>query len=156
MTFKELKIIEPILKAVSNQGYTQPTPIQEQSIPILLKGRDLLGCAQTGTGKTAAFAIPILQHLYLQKQNDKGRRQIKALVVTPTRELAIQIDDSFSTYGKYTGLRNTVVFGGVKQLAQTQALRQGVDIFGCHTWSIIGFDRSRIYQPKKHSDFCSR
>jgi len=128
MTFKELKIIEPILKAVSNQGYTQPTPIQEQSIPILLKGKDLLGCAQTGTGKTAAFAIPILQHLYLQKQNDKGRRQIKALVVTPTRELAIQIDDSFSTYGKYTGLRNTVVFGGVKQLAQTQALRQGVDI----------------------------
>ena len=87
-----------------------------------------MGCAQTGTGKTAAFAIPILQHLYLQKQNDKGRRQIKALVVTPTRELAIQIDDSFSTYGKYTGLRNTVVFGGVKQLAQTQALRQGVDI----------------------------
>ncbi len=129
MTFKELEIIEPILKALSVEGYTTPTPIQEQSIPILLQGKDLLGCAQTGTGKTAAFAIPILQHLYLEKQKkDSGKRKIKALVVTPTRELALQIADSFTTYGKFTGIKNTVVFGGVKQLSQTQALRRGVDV----------------------------
>jgi len=130
MTFKELRIIEPILKALSAEGYTTPTPIQEQSIPILLRGKDLLGCAQTGTGKTAAFAIPILQHLYLKqhKQKETGRRKIKALVVTPTRELALQIAESFTTYGKYTGIKNTVIFGGVKQLAQTQALKRGVDI----------------------------
>ncbi len=128
MTFKELHIIEPILKALEEQGYTEPTPIQVQSIPILLRGKDLLGCAQTGTGKTAAFAIPILQHLYLDKINNKGERKIKALVVTPTRELAIQIADSFSIYGQYTGIKNTVVFGGVKQAAQTQALKRGVDV----------------------------
>jgi len=129
MTFKELKLIDPILQAVELQGYTQPTPIQEQSIPILLEGKDLLGCAQTGTGKTAAFAIPILQHLYIDRQrNKKGARKIKALIVTPTRELAIQIGNSFSTYGKFTGLRNTVVFGGVKQGSQTNELKKGVDI----------------------------
>ena len=91
MTFKELHIIEPILKVLKEEDYTHPTPIQEQAIPILLRGKDLLGCAQTGTGKTAAFATPILQHLYLDKQHNVGRRKIKALVVTPTRELAIQI-----------------------------------------------------------------
>ena len=128
MTFKDLEIIEPILRALELEGYAQPTPIQEQSIPILLKRKDLLGCAQTGTGKTAAFAIPILQHLFLDPQRNKGRRKIKALVVTPTRELAIQIGDGFSTYGKFTGLKNTVIFGGVKQQAQTDALRRGVDI----------------------------
>ncbi|OYT15553.1 MAG: DEAD/DEAH box helicase [Bacteroidetes bacterium 4572_77] len=129
MTFKELNIIEPILKALSAEGYKTPTPIQAQSIPILLKGKDLLGCAQTGTGKTAAFAIPILQQLYLKaNQKETGRRKIKALVVTPTRELALQIADSFTTYGKYTGIKNTVIFGGVKQLSQTQALRRGVDV----------------------------
>lgn len=128
MTFKELGIIDPILRAIGDEGYTQPTPIQEQSIPILLKHKDLLGCAQTGTGKTAAFAIPILQHLYAGKGNEKGRRKIKALVVTPTRELAIQIGESFTTYGKYTGIRNTVIFGGVKQGAQTATLQQGIDI----------------------------
>jgi ATP-dependent RNA helicase RhlE len=109
MTFKELHLVEPILKALEEQGYTNPTPIQEQSIPILLRGKDLLGCAQTGTGKTAAFAIPILQHLYLDKLNNKSKRTIKALIVTPTRELAIQIADNFSIYGKYTGIKNTVV-----------------------------------------------
>jgi len=119
MTFKDLHIIEPILKAFRDEGYTHPTPIQEKAIPILLQGKDLLGCAQTGTGKTAAFATPILQHLYLDKQNNVGKRKIKVLVVTPTRELAIQIADSFSTYGKFTGIKNTVVFGGVKQGAQT-------------------------------------
>jgi len=128
MTFKDLGIIDPILRAIVDEGYTQPTPIQEQSIPILLKRKDLLGCAQTGTGKTAAFAIPILQHLYADKHNGQGRRKIKALVVTPTRELAIQIGESFTTYGKYTGIRNTVIFGGVKQGAQTATLQQGVDI----------------------------
>ncbi len=128
MTFKELEIIEPILKALSANGYTHPTPIQEQSIPILLQGKDLLGCAQTGTGKTAAFAIPILQHLYNRQETKSGRRKIRALVVTPTRELALQIAESFTTYGKHTGIKNTVIFGGVKQLSQTQALRRGVDI----------------------------
>jgi len=128
MTFDKLEIIEPILKAIGLKGYTHPTPIQEKSIPILLRKRDLLGCAQTGTGKTAAFAIPILQHLYNDAVPTKGRRKIKALVVTPTRELAIQIKDSFTEYGKYTGIINTVIFGGVKQGAQTQALNRGVDI----------------------------
>lgn len=128
MTFEQLGLIEPILKALNQEGYTYPTPIQEQSIPLLLSGKDLLGCAQTGTGKTAAFAIPILQHLYNKKSSDKGRRRIKALIVTPTRELAIQIGESFTTYGKYTGINNTVIFGGVKQLAQTQALQKGVDV----------------------------
>ena len=128
MTFNELNIIDPILKALSAEGYTNPTPIQEQAIPILMQRKDLLGCAQTGTGKTAAFAIPILQHLYLDKQRTVGKRKIKVLVVTPTRELALQIGESFKTYGRYTGLKSTVIFGGVKQGAQTDSLRQGVDI----------------------------
>lgn len=128
MTFEKLEIIEPILRALLEEGYTEPTPIQEQAIPILLKKKDLLGCAQTGTGKTAAFAIPILQNLYNKDRNNRGHRKIKALIVTPTRELAIQIGESFSTYGKYTGISNTVVFGGVKQGGQTQALKYGVDV----------------------------
>ena len=110
MIFNDLEIIEPILKALKAEGYSQPTPIQAQSIPILLRRKDLLGCAQTGTGKTAAFAIPIIQHLYLDRQRNSGKRKIKAIVVTPTRELAIQIGESFSTYAKYTGIRNTVIF----------------------------------------------
>lgn len=128
MIFKDLGLIDPILKALSAEGYTHPTPIQQQSIPILLQGKDLLGCAQTGTGKTAAFAIPILQHLHAKSNNNHGPRKIKALIVTPTRELAIQIDDSFRAYGKYTGLKNTVIFGGVKQGTQTRSLQKGVDI----------------------------
>jgi ATP-dependent RNA helicase RhlE len=128
MTFKELGLIDPILKALEAEGYTHPTPIQEQAIPILLKRKDLLGCAQTGTGKTAAFAIPILQHLFLDPHQSKGPRNIRALIVTPTRELAIQIGESFTTYGKFTGIKNTVIFGGVKQGAQTMALRKGVDV----------------------------
>lgn len=128
MTFTDLGIIEPILKSLRAEGYTHPTPIQEQSIPILLRGKDLLGCAQTGTGKTAAFAIPILQLLYNEEQGTRRPRKVRALVVTPTRELAIQIAESFTTYGKFTGIRNTVIYGGVKQGAQTQALRRGVDI----------------------------
>lgn len=128
MTFKELGLTEPILKALEEQGYTNPTPIQEQSIPILLKGKDLLGVAQTGTGKTAAFGIPILHHLYERISLRDNKRKVKALVVTPTRELAIQIGESFTAYGKHTGLRNTVIFGGVKQAKQVNALKNGVDI----------------------------
>jgi len=128
MTFKNLGIIDPILRSLEAEGYIHPTPIQEQAIPILLKGKDLLGCAQTGTGKTAAFAIPILQHLYAEKQANTGSKVIRALVVTPTRELAIQIGESFSTYGKFTGVRNTVIFGGVKQGPQTDALSKGIDV----------------------------
>ena len=128
MTFDKLDLIEPILNALQHEGYTQPTPIQEVSIPIVLKGQDLLGCAQTGTGKTAAFAIPILQQLYINKGNDKPPRKIKALIVTPTRELAIQIGESFAAYGRFMNLRHTVVFGGVPQSQQVGALKAGVDI----------------------------
>ncbi|MBS1511363.1 MAG: DEAD/DEAH box helicase [Bacteroidetes bacterium] len=125
MDFKQLGLIEPILKALSNQGYTAPTPIQQQAIPLVLQQRDLLGCAQTGTGKTAAFAIPILQLLYQQKQHVPG---IKVLILTPTRELAIQINESFEAYGQFTNISHTVIFGGVSQLHQTVALKKGVDV----------------------------
>ncbi len=128
MQFKDLKIIEPVLKALKEQKYTEPTSIQEKAIPLILERKDVLGSAQTGTGKTAAFAIPILQHLYLDRQQNNSPRKIKALVITPTRELAIQIAESFTVYGKYTGMKNTVVFGGVNQNAQTAALRKGVDV----------------------------
>jgi ATP-dependent RNA helicase RhlE len=128
MTFKDLKLELPILKALEKQGYTQPTPIQEQAIPILLKGHDLLGVAQTGTGKTAAFGIPILNHLLKENNSGQGKRKIKALVVTPTRELAIQIAENFTDYSQFTHLRNTVIFGGVKQSKQVASLQQGVDI----------------------------
>jgi ATP-dependent RNA helicase RhlE len=128
MAFKKLELIEPILKALADEGYTTPTPIQQQSIPLVLERRDLLGCAQTGTGKTAAFAIPILQILHQEKEQDRGRKQIKALILTPTRELAIQIDESFAAYGKYTGLTHMVIFGGVSQFHQTNQLKNGVDI----------------------------
>lgn len=127
MTFDKLDIVEPILRAIEAKGYTNPTPIQAEAIPVLLQKRDLLGCAQTGTGKTAAFAIPILQNL-LEDGHGKVKRKIKALVVTPTRELAIQIGDSFTEYGQHTGIKNTVIFGGVKQGAQTEALANGVDV----------------------------
>ncbi len=128
MTFENLNLIEPVLKALKSEGYTTPTPIQEQSIPILLQKKDLLGCAQTGTGKTAAFAIPIIQMLYQNKQQGNVGRGIKALILTPTRELAIQIDESFAAYGKFTGLRHLVIFGGVSQQMQTNALRNGIDV----------------------------
>ncbi|MEJ7737277.1 MAG: DEAD/DEAH box helicase [Chitinophagaceae bacterium] len=126
MSFEKLHLIEPVLRALKSEGYTIPTPIQEQSIPVVLDRKDLLACAQTGTGKTAAFALPILQILHQAIQT--GPRHIKALVITPTRELAIQIDESFAAYGKYLGLSHLVVFGGVSQHTQTQALRRGVDI----------------------------
>lgn len=159
MTFNDFDIAAPILKAVCEKGYETPTPIQAKGIPVVLAGRDMLGIAQTGTGKTAAFAIPILQHLSASGTGDlagapaqnrtddtertaasrrdrKGRnhgrspqkREIKALILTPTRELAIQIGDNFTDYGKYTGLKHTTIFGGVKQGAQTDRLHSGVDI----------------------------
>ena len=128
MTFKELHLVAPILKALETEGYTTPTPIQEQSIPHILRGKDLLGCAQTGTGKTAAFAIPILQNLLLQQKEDAYNHDIKALILTPTRELAIQIDESFAAYGRHTGIKHAVIFGGVSQFHQTNELRRGVDI----------------------------
>ncbi|MFA6467303.1 MAG: DEAD/DEAH box helicase [Bacteroidota bacterium] len=127
MAFKSLHIIEPILKAVTEEGYTTPTPIQAKAIPIVLKGTDLLGCAQTGTGKTAAFAIPILQILHGHKSHD-NKKNIRSLIVTPTRELAIQINESFNAYGRHTGLTSTAIFGGVGQQQQTNALQRGVDI----------------------------
>lgn len=134
MSFKHLNLIEPLLKALDNEGYTIPTPIQEQAIPIILDRKDLLGCAQTGTGKTAAFALPILQLLcedtagITEETRPGGHRPIRALVLTPTRELAIQIDESFASYGKFTGMKHTVIFGGVPQHQQVQALQKGVDI----------------------------
>ncbi len=128
MTFEQLNLVEPILNALKHEGYTTPTPIQEISIPIILKGTDLLGCAQTGTGKTAAFAIPILQHLYLDKGSDRAPRKIKVLIVTPTRELVIQIGESFAAYGRFMDVRHTVIFGGVNQQSQVNALKNGVDI----------------------------
>ncbi len=127
MTFNELNLIEPILKALETEGYKNPTPIQEQAIPILLQKKDLLGCAQTGTGKTAAFAIPILQILH-QEHAERTHKNIKVLILTPTRELAIQIGESFAAYGRNLRLRHTVIFGGVPQGAQVQALHRGVDI----------------------------
>ncbi len=126
MTFDNLNLVEPISRALSKAGYVKPTPIQEEAIPILLEGHDLLGCAQTGTGKTAAFSIPIIQHIY--KSRGHSKRGIKALILTPTRELAIQIDESFATYGEFTGLRHTVIFGGVGQKPQVDAIRAGVDV----------------------------
>ena len=131
MTFEDLRIVTPIIKALKQQGYTHPTPIQAQAIPSLLQGKDLLGCAQTGTGKTAAFAIPVLQNLYLDQQTRppiNGKRKIRALVVTPTRELALQIGENFDAYSKFLPLKSTVIFGGVKQGNQTRVLQQGVDI----------------------------
>ncbi len=127
MLFRSLNIIEPILKAVEEEGYTVPTPIQAEAIPIILQGTDLLGCAQTGTGKTAAFAIPILQLLSANKSFGKTKK-IRSLIVTPTRELAIQIEESFKAYGRHAGLTYTVLFGGVGQNPQTAALKKGVDI----------------------------
>lgn len=127
MTFQQLQLIEPIQKALTKEGYKVPTPIQAEAIPYVLDGYDLLGCAQTGTGKTAAFSIPIIQHLHAERQKGKIHG-IKALILTPTRELAIQIDESFTAYGKYTGVTHTVIFGGVGQKPQTDALRRGIDV----------------------------
>jgi ATP-dependent RNA helicase RhlE len=125
MTFKQLELIEPILKALEEEGYQIPTPIQAKAIPVVLQGRDLFGCAQTGTGKTAAFCLPIIQ--YIANHPDR-HHPIRALILTPTRELAIQNSDCLKAYGKYTSLRSAVIFGGVGQKPQTDALERGVDV----------------------------
>ena len=127
MTFRDLNIIEPILKAIEEKGYIAPTSIQEKAIPAALAKRDILGCAQTGTGKTASFAIPIIQHLQANKETDK-RQGIKALILTPTRELAMQISECIDDYSKYTRVRHGVIFGGVNQRPQVDMLRKGIDI----------------------------
>ncbi|WP_372652287.1 DEAD/DEAH box helicase, partial [Draconibacterium sp.] len=128
MKFEDLQLHPAILKALKDENYSEPTSIQAQAIPLVLERNDVLGSAQTGTGKTAAFAIPIIQHLINSTRHEKGRRQIKSLVVTPTRELAIQIGESFDAYGKYSNLQNTVIFGGVPQNPQVRQLQKGVDI----------------------------
>lgn len=128
MIFEELNVMPSILKALSNENYLEPTPIQQKAIPPILRGRDLLGCAQTGTGKTAAFAIPTLQLLSQEKTSQTVQCNIRALIITPTRELALQIHDSFCAYGRYTHLRSCVIFGGVPQKPQEQILQTGVDI----------------------------
>jgi ATP-dependent RNA helicase RhlE len=126
MTFEQLDLAKPLLEALAKKGYTQPTPIQEQSIPHILAGKDIFGCAQTGTGKTAAFALPILQLLATDKTTD--RRDIQALILAPTRELALQISESFGAYGQKSGLKHAVIFGGVNQNPQIQTIRNGVNI----------------------------
>jgi len=128
LSFNDLNLIEPILLALKTEGYTLPTPIQAKTIPLALQRKDILGCAQTGTGKTAAFAIPIIQLLSQEKNLNPGRREIKSLILTPTRELAIQIEESFKNYGKNTNIKSKVIFGGVSQHAQVESLRQGIDI----------------------------
>jgi len=126
MLFEQLGLTAPLLKALQKEGYSTPTPIQSQTIPYALQGRDILGLAQTGTGKTAAFALPILQ--LLNEQQSKGYRHTRALILTPTRELAMQILESFQSYGRYTSVKQEVIFGGVSQHAQTIALRNGTDV----------------------------
>ncbi len=145
MNFTDLNLIEPIAKAIQEQGYTNPTPIQEKSIPEITKGRDFLGCAQTGTGKTAAFAIPILQNL---SQNKFPNKYIKALILTPTRELAIQIEENIKAYGKYLPLKHLVIFGGVKQGNQETALKKGVDILVATPGRLLDFIAQGIISLK--------
>ena len=128
MRFEELEIIDPILKALKDKNYSEPTPIQEKAIPLVLKRNDILGCAQTGTGKTAAFAIPIIQLIHEKEADQPGRPTMRSLIITPTRELAIQIDENIREYSKYTRIKHTVIFGGVKQHKQVEALRHGVHI----------------------------
>lgn len=128
MTFQDLNLLQNIQHALSDEGYTTPTPIQQQAIPVILEGNDLVGCAQTGTGKTAAFAIPILNTLHRIVGSAQKRKYIRTLVVTPTRELAIQIGESFDTYGRYTNIRQLTIFGGVSQVPQVDQLKKGVDV----------------------------
>ena len=128
MLFEDLSLSKSIQRAVFEEGYTSPTPIQEKAIPFILAGKDLVGCAQTGTGKTAAFAIPIIHNLHRMIGSSKKTKEIRCLVVTPTRELAVQIGESFDTYGKYTNIRQLTIFGGVSQVPQVEQLKKGVDI----------------------------
>lgn len=155
MPFKKLQLIQPLLSAIQSEGYKIPTAIQSKAIPRVLEGRDLMGCAQTGTGKTAAFALPILQrlcgHATTQKSSGgKGAasRKIRALVVTPTRELAAQIDESFRVYGRHTALRHMVIYGGVKQGPQTRSLHRGVDILVATPGRLLDLLNQRLLSLK--------
>jgi ATP-dependent RNA helicase RhlE len=143
LLFKDLGLIEPILAALASEGYERPTPIQEQAIPIVLKQRDLLGCAQTGTGKTAAFALPILQVLHQTSRPDQ-HRHIRVLILTPTRELAIQIDESFRVYGRGLKLKQAVIFGGVAQNPQVNVIRGGIDILTATPGRLLDLMQQRI------------
>lgn len=150
MTFKDLHLIPSILKALEDENYTAPTDIQAKSIPLILDRNDVLGSAQTGTGKTAAFAIPIIQHLAKEKEQQQSshKPKITTLVVTPTRELAIQIDESFSTYGKYTDIKNTVIFGGVKQGRQVKRIERGVDVLIATPGRLLDLMNQRLVSLK--------
>ncbi len=128
MRFEDLELIDPILEALKDKNYTEPTSIQEKAIPLVLERNDVLGCAQTGTGKTAAFAIPIIQLIHQREKNTNGKPTLRTLILTPTRELAIQIDENITAYSKATVVKNTVIFGGVKQMKQVERLRKGVHI----------------------------
>jgi ATP-dependent RNA helicase RhlE len=144
LTFADLRLIEPLQRAVATEGYTTPTPIQQQAIPYVLDGRDLLGLAQTGTGKTAAFALPILQRLSASGRRPHGDRAIAVLVLTPTRELAAQIGDGFGAYGRHLGYKHAVIFGGVGQNAQERAIRGGLDILVATPGRLLDLVQQRI------------
>ena len=145
MSFEQLGLISPILQALKEKGYVTPTPIQEKSIPVVLKGRDLFGCAQTGTGKTAAFTIPILQLLQGAGESRTGpRKSVRALIMTPTRELAIQIGESIGHYGRFLKLSHQVIFGGVSQQAQVEGLQRGVDILVATPGRLLDLMQQRI------------
>ena len=145
MSFNNLQLIEPLLQALSKEGYSIPTPIQQQAIPAILQKRDLLGCAQTGTGKTAAFTIPVLQLMHQQRQQLQQRsHRIQTLILTPTRELAIQIGESIAAYGRFLPFRYKVIFGGVPQYSQVQAIRNGVDIIVATPGRLLDLMQQRI------------
>jgi len=145
MRFEELEIIDPILKALRDKNYEEPTPIQEKAIPIVLKRKDVLGVAQTGTGKTAAFSIPIIQLIQQKESRENGKPKLRALIVTPTRELAIQIDESIKDYSKYTNLKHTVIFGGVKQSKQVRTIRDGIHILVATPGRLLDLISQRIF-----------
>jgi ATP-dependent RNA helicase RhlE len=144
MLFKDLGLIAPLLKAVSDEGYNAATPVQQQAIPIILQQRDVLGCAQTGTGKTAAFAIPLLQLLHLDSAKAGARKHPRVLVLTPTRELAIQVDQSFKAYGKYLSLQHTAIFGGISQHPQVNQLKRGTDILIATPGRLLDLMKQRL------------
>lgn len=145
LSFNNLQLVEPVLQALSKEGYTTPTPIQQQAIPAILEKRDLLGCAQTGTGKTAAFTIPILQLMFQQFEVEKPKyRRLQTLILTPTRELAIQIGESLSAYGHFLPFNHKVIFGGVPQFSQVQAIRNGVDIIVATPGRLLDLMQQRV------------
>ena len=151
MSFDKLLLIEPIMRALKQEGYERPTPIQEQAIPAALERKDLLGCAQTGTGKTAAFAIPVLQLLHAKKHDN--HRVIRSLILTPTRELAIQIGESFEAYGKYTGLTDRYFWWGFTTCSNT-TITQRCRYFNCNTGSFTRFNESGICPHRQSGNFC--